>query len=85
MKTITLRNLPEHVAELIRERAERDRTSLTKTVIRLLEERLQMDHSVLPPKHHDLDHLAGAWSEADADEFDRNLQRQRTIDPELWR
>ena len=34
--------------------------------------------------YHDLDHLAGSWSEQEAAEFDRALAEQRRIDPELW-
>jgi len=35
--------------------------------------------------HHDLDHLAGTWSDEEAAEFDAALAEQRKIDPELWR
>lgn len=34
--------------------------------------------------HHDLDHLAGTWSDEEAAEFDAALAEQRKIDPELW-
>lgn len=33
--------------------------------------------------HHDLDHLAGTWSDEEAAEFDAALAEQRKIDPEL--
>jgi hypothetical protein len=32
--------------------------------------------------HHDLDHLAGAWSANEADEMEKALAEQRTIFPE---
>ena len=35
-------------------------------------------------RQHDLDHLAGTWSQEEADEFDAALAEQRRIDPELW-
>jgi hypothetical protein len=36
-------------------------------------------------RHHDLDALAGVWSRAEADEFDRLLKAQRAIDADVWR
>ena len=33
--------------------------------------------------HHDLDHLAGTWSDEEAAEFDAALAEQRKIEPEL--
>jgi hypothetical protein len=35
--------------------------------------------------HHDLDHLAGTWSDEEAAAFDAALLEQRRVDPELWR
>jgi hypothetical protein len=33
--------------------------------------------------HHDLDHLAGTWSDEEAAEFDAALAEQRKIEPEF--
>ncbi len=86
MKAITLRNLPPELAKRIEEESAQRGTSLNKTIIRLLEEALLRSKSgkkeVL---HHDLDSLAGSWSETDADEFDHHLRSDRTIDEELWK
>jgi len=35
--------------------------------------------------YHDLDHLAGKWSKAEAEGFNRNLQFQRKIEVGLWK
>ena len=35
--------------------------------------------------HHDLDSLAGSWTKEEAEEFDKSLASQRTIDLDLWR
>ena len=80
MKAITLRNLPDQVTRSIRQRAATEGISLNRAVIKVLEERLGSD-----AVHHDLDDLAGSWSEAEARAFDRALAAQRAIDPELWR
>jgi len=57
---------------------------MNKTVIRLLEESLGGKPKPARSLHHDLDHLAGAWSRRQADAFDRALRRQRQIDPDIW-
>ena len=86
MKATTVRNLPPEVARAIRERAANGRTSSNRAIIDLLEKAIGRKR---PKKaqdaHHDLDHLAGAWSTEEAKRFEAALSEQRTIDPELWR
>jgi hypothetical protein len=85
MKVITLRNLPPVVARLIEHRSARTGLSLNKTVIQLLEERLGVSGRPADVEsHRDLDDLAGVWTDEEACEFDRILEGQRRIDPELW-
>lgn len=84
MKAITLRNLPDEVARAIRRRAEREGLSLNKAVLAVLAERLGVAPGATPARYHDLDELAGAWTDAEARAFDRALAAQRGIDPELW-
>lgn len=86
MKAITLRNLPAQLARRIEEEASATGASLNKTVIRLLQRATGLgEPATAEVRHHDLDHLAGAWSAEEAAEFDRVLAEQRQIDPELWR
>jgi hypothetical protein len=42
-------------------------------------------HPAENPTFHDLDFLAGTWSEADAAEFDKATASLRKVDEELWR
>jgi hypothetical protein len=86
MKAITVRNLPPRIAKEIRERAQRDRSSLNGTVIRMLEERLgEAAPGEKKKKRRDLSFLRGTWTKKEADEFNRALAQQRTIDKELWK
>lgn len=87
MKAITLRNVPPTVARKIEERSRELGLSLNKTVIRLLEERLlPAGGSPLGSRrYHDLDDLAGAWSDEEAAAFDRAVAEERKIDEEIWR
>ena len=91
MRAITLRNVPAALARVIRRKAAEGRTSINKTVIRLLEESVgngprkpgKKDEG--RPPHHDLDKLAGGWSKEDAAAFEETLKAQRVIDPGLWK
>jgi hypothetical protein len=86
MKAITLRNLPPDVARTVQQRAKQNKTSVNKAVIELLEESAGSKAKKKAPIHyHDLDHLAGTWTQEEADAFDKLIAEQRTIDPELWK
>jgi hypothetical protein len=79
MKAVTVRNLPPAVARAIRDKARRERTSLNRTVISLLEE--ATGHASAkrgrPVLHEDLEHLAGSWTKEEADDFDAYLKESR--------
>ena len=90
LRPITVRNLPPDVSELVRRKAKEEDLSLNKAVIRLLKERIELAKGPSrakeePSVYHDLDHLAGTWTDEEADEFDRSLKEQRRIDAELWK
>lgn len=85
MNAITVRNLPPAVAKAVKEKARREKLSLNKAIVRLLEEATGVDAGKKKIVHHDLDHLAGAWSEAEYREFMAALREQRQIDPAMWR
>jgi plasmid stability protein len=83
MAAITLRNIPPKLEEVIRQRAGTYGLSLNKTVLRMLEESAGQ-RKAAATLHHDLDRLAGTWSDEEATAFDAALAEQRTIDPDLW-
>lgn len=85
MKAITLRNLPDAVTRLIRRKAATEGISLNRAVIKVLEERLGVGAPLPEPQHHELDELAGSWSDEEAQAFHHALAAQRAIDPELWK
>lgn len=85
IKTVTLRNLPPEMARFIRRQAKKDKTSINKTVIKLLEQRVgEQGNRAHRTLHHDLDSLAGSWSAEEAAEFESHLSAERNIDSELW-
>lgn len=86
MKLVTLRNLPPELARIIRRKANEKRTSINKAVISLLEESVGIQgRKVEKSLYHDLDALAGSWTEEEALAFEKALARQRAIDPDLWK
>ena len=85
MKAITLRNLPPEVSKAIQQRAKRNKTSVNRAVIGLLEESLgKKQQKKDKVRYHDLDHLAGSWTKKEAEECEKFIAEQRTIDPGLW-
>jgi hypothetical protein len=85
MKPITLRGIAPELERILRKRSAQSGESLNRVVIELLEEAAALDRKRRRPRHHDLDSLSGVWSQADADEFDRELADQRRIDAGLWK
>lgn len=81
LKVLTIRNLSAELERRIREQAHASGTSVTKTVVRLLEERLGL--AGVETIHDDLDHLAGRWTTKQAERFESSLARQRAIDPDV--
>ncbi|MBI3794318.1 MAG: hypothetical protein HY280_06265 [Nitrospinae bacterium] len=85
MKQITIRGVPEAVEKLVKMEAKKNGLSLNKAFIALLEKRAVGGAKGKRALHHDLDRLSGAWTKAEADEFEKNLRGQRKIDEELWK
>ena len=85
MKAVTLRNLPPKLDRTIRERAKKKGVSVNKVVIGLLQDYLGESEQKTVCRYHDLDELAGSWSEEEAEAFERALAKQRGVDLEMWR
>jgi hypothetical protein len=86
LKQITLRGLSEPLAGLIRKKSEREGLSLNRSIVLMLEEAAGLGVARHGRKrHHDLDHLAGAWKREEAEEFDADLAAQRRVEEDLWK
>ena len=81
MKTLTIRNLPDEVAEALeKEKAQRGE-SLNQTVIDLLGQSLGVGGT----RSNGLARLAGKWTEKDFRKFEKAVAPFEKVDPELWR
>jgi len=85
MPNISIRGLDEEAADALKRAAAQKGLSLNTYVVDLLRrsvgiapvERLQL--------HHDLDTLAGTWSDEEARELEARLGAFEQIDEDLWR
>ncbi len=76
----TIRNVPEPLDEVLRERAKQEKKSLNEIVLQALAR--AMGFSREPLRHRDLSDIAGRWREDP--EFDRAIEDQHVIDDDLW-
>ncbi|MFV1979275.1 MAG: hypothetical protein ACC649_07970 [Myxococcota bacterium] len=80
--------MPRELERRIETIAKEQGASLASTVIRLLMRATGLRGPAEPgrgrQRYHDLDDLAGTWSEEETAEFDRALREQRRVDPDLW-
>ena len=77
----TVRNVPEALDKMLRQRAADQRKSLNEVVLDALMRSLGV--AAEPVKQRDLGELAGTW--VDDTETDAALAEQRSVDEELWR
>jgi hypothetical protein len=86
---LTVRGVDPGLERQLRDEARRRGLSLNQTTLLLLRQALGMSVAAPPnggdaTSFNDLDHLAGTWSAADAEEFSRALRDTRRVDQELW-
>jgi hypothetical protein len=78
---LTVRNLPDELAEALEREKRRRGTSLNQTVIDLLEQSL----GVTGTRSNGLQRLAGTWTEDEHREFMDRIRCLEEIDRDLWR
>ena len=77
----TLRNIPLEVDKALRQKAKREGKSLNQVAVEALARGAGVN-----PVHHkfrNLDFAIGTWVEDP--EFDKIMEEQRQIDPEMWK
>jgi len=86
MTALTVRNLPPQVVRAIREKGRKERLSLNKAVVKLLEQATgAAAEQGEPDLNHDLDRFAGTWSREDYEASTGSLHEQRSVEPEMWK
>jgi plasmid stability protein len=87
MTQLTVRGFDKELERRLRETAQRQGVSLNRAALHLLRKGAGLGE---PAGRADvvgdaLDHLAGTWSEAEAQEFQRAIGVFEVVDGELWR
>lgn len=81
MKSITIHDLDDALDRLIQEKADKEGTSLNKTIKKLLQQSLGLSRQ---PKKHDFSAFCGIWSKKEYEEFERSVKDFERIDREDW-
>ena len=83
MSTMTLRGCDEELTRALNEASARKGVSVNRFVLDTLRDCL-LGRDKKKRRYDDLDHLAGTWSVAEADAFDKATEDFEKIDPEDW-
>ena len=82
MKTMTIRSIPDEVADFIAKRAANEGRSLNATTVSILAEAAGITAPL--KKKRDLSWLAGTWTDEETREFEEAVAETRKIDYEEW-
>ena len=82
MSHLTVRNVPQQLANALRNEKERRGLSLNQTVIDLLENSLGLRTG---RRHNGLARLGGTWNDDDLARFENAIAVTEEIDEEMWR
>jgi hypothetical protein len=84
MKTITIRGIDAELDLLIKFQARQTNLSVNQWILRTLKKVTGTEKAPMFKEHHDLDALAGGWSEEEAKAFQKNIEIFERIDKEAW-
>ncbi|MDZ4682913.1 MAG: ribbon-helix-helix protein, CopG family [Saprospiraceae bacterium] len=82
MKSLTIHNIENEIAEAIEKMADATGLSQNKVVKKLLRKALELEAPEKPKR--DLSRFAGAWTEEEAAAFEKSLKVFEKTDEELW-
>jgi hypothetical protein len=85
MATMTLRGIDERIAGALKERAQKEASSVNTVMLKILKESLGLEKKKRTILYDDLDHLAGSWSAQDAAEFEHATALFEAVDEDMWK
>lgn len=85
MKTLTIRGIDNELELKIKERANKNGDSINKIVLQSLNSAFGLEKNKIFPTYHDLDELAGTWTQKDEEAFNNNIKELNEIDKDLWK
>lgn len=82
--SFNLRNITPHVLLTLKKEAAKQKTSVNSLILKFIEQNLGIVCAKKQLIFHDLDYLAGTWSDKDKKEFEDNTKLFEGIDEDLW-
>lgn len=82
--SFNLRNIAPNVMLLLKKEAAKQKISVNSLILQMIEQGVGIAHPTKKVIFHDLDHLAGTWSDKDKKAFDENIKSFENLDKELW-
>ena len=86
MKNLTIRNIESDLYQALKKEARRRGLGIYQYVLLILREAAGIDNG--QPRHadgfHELDYLAGTWTEEEYRQFENELKHQRIVDDRFW-
>jgi hypothetical protein len=80
-----LRNIAPDVMSLLKKEATKQKISVNSLILMIIERGLGIVHQTKKNVFHDLDYLAGTWSDSDKKAFDDSTKAFEKIDEEFWK
>jgi len=84
MPNFSLRGIDENVTQALKKEAAQTGISVNALILNYIHKGIGIGPA-RRQQYHDLDKLAGTWSNADRDEFIAATREFETIDTELWK
>lgn len=85
MKSITIHNIEEPLAELLKSKARAEGLSINKTVKKLLEESLGVKPKEKAANIKDFEEFCGIWSDSELADFEEATKDMRKVNREDWK
>jgi len=86
MKAITIRGIDPEVDEKLKKTAKEQGKSTNQLVLEMIRKNLGIEkEKKYSREYNDLDSLFGKWSEEEYKDITKKIERERTIDNELWK
>ena len=79
-----LRNISQDMMSLLKKEAAEQKISVNSLILQTLEREVGISWRTKKTIFHDLDDLAGTWSDKDKKNFDEKIKSFEAIDKELW-
>jgi phosphopantetheinyl transferase (holo-ACP synthase) len=84
-QAITIKGLDEKTSSFINREAERSGASTERVILQFIRKGIEFEHkNTKLQTYHDLDSLAGTWSDKEASEFIKAISDFNIVDEELW-